>query len=101
MSKNNPSEMERLIVKKFLRGEMKFKECAPALGLTNLTFAFLVAFTARKFVEEYRDNEDQRDLLDYRIIDLVETHFPKGKSKERGQAMVLVAEMLLIMKGKK
>lgn len=54
MSKENPTEMERLIVKKFLRGEMKLKDCAPALGITDVAFAFLVSFTSRKFVEEYR-----------------------------------------------
>jgi len=99
MSKKNPSPMERLIVKKFIRGEMKFKDAAPALGLTNLTFAFLVAFTARKFVEEFRAQENIE--LDYRIVDLVDKHFPKGKCKERGQAMVLVAEMLMLQKGRK
>lgn len=37
--------------------------------------------------------------LDPRIIELVEEHFPKGESKERGEAMVLVGEMLLLKQG--
>lgn len=32
------------------------------------------------------------------IVDLVEDHFPKGKSKERGHANVLVAELKIALK---
>lgn len=32
-----------------------------------------------------------------RVSDLVEKHFPKGKCKERGQAMVLTSEILVYL----
>ena len=45
---------------------------------------------------------DNNDSIREKIADLVEKHFPKGECKERGQAMVLVAEILpLISDAKK
>lgn len=35
-----------------------------------------------------------KDVLDEILVDLVEEHFPKGISKERGQAMVVLAGFL-------
>lgn len=32
-----------------------------------------------------------------RVSDLVEKHFPKGKTKMRGEAMVLVADILVYL----
>ena len=67
MSKENPTEMERLIVKKFLRDELKFKDAHVALGITQASFAFLVAFTARTFVEEFKSSTKEKDLKDFLI----------------------------------
>lgn len=39
-----------------------------------------------------------KDDFKDRAIDLVEKYFPKGKSKERGEAAVLVSELIIIDK---
>lgn len=40
----------------------------------------------------------EREALKEALFDLIDKHFPKGKCKERGQAMVLVAEALMLIK---
>lgn len=34
------------------------------------------------------------------VFDLLDQYFPKGKCKERGEAMVLVAEIILLIRKK-
>ncbi len=42
-----------------------------------------------------KSNRPNLESLKFEWFDLLDKHFPKGECKERGQAMVLLAEMLL------
>lgn len=41
---------------------------------------------------------NQRSKYWDRLVDLLDKHFPKGKSKERGNALVLLAEIEIILR---
>lgn len=42
--------------------------------------------------------QEQKDQIQAALPDLVERHFPKGECQERGAAMVLAAEILMLIK---
>lgn len=50
---------------------------------------------SKKMRKDMIDWQTQYISLQEATIDLVDEHFPKGKCKERGQALVLYTEMLI------